>query len=310
MRALRPWLISLLVGVVMAAAGAARAQDDGPRVYQVTPQGARAFTAFAVAKRGNEGPEIGSVAPGKDIDTDLLVLRYVQTLRIGDRAFSPFVILPLGEARTTIHQPGVSTTTTSSGIGDAQFGATLGLIGSPALSADEFAVFAPRFNLALLGRIFFPTGDYTASRPVNLGSNRISYQVGLYTAFARGSSYRDPSLTTLEILPTLTFYEANNDPYAAGRSAKDTLFSVEAHLTRNLNRKVWVSGDLLYRRGGETTTDGVGDQNATHGWSAGGSIGFPFIDRTSLILTYQGVVHRDDDGPEGWFFRTALVVPF
>ena len=29
-----------------------------------------------------------------------------------------------------------------------------------------------------------------------------------------------------------------------------------------------------------------------------------------LPRAMQQVVERDDDGPDGWFFRTALVVPF
>ena len=68
--------------------------------------------------------------------------------------------------------------------------------------------------------------------------------------------------------------------------------------------------DVLYREGGETTTDGVSDGNALRGWSAGGSAAFAVSRRLTVILTYQEVVARSDQGPEGWFFRTALVLPF
>jgi hypothetical protein len=47
-----------------------------------------------------------------------------------------------------------------------------------------------------------------------------------------------------------------------------------------------------------------------HGWPAGGGLALPFVARTSLIFTYQHVVERSDDGPDGWFFRTAVVAPF
>jgi hypothetical protein len=30
----------------------------------------------------------------------------------------------------------------------------------------------------------------------------------------------------------------------------------------------------------------------------------------TVILTYEHVVERSDNGPDGWFFRAALVVPF
>ena len=97
-------------------------------------------------------------------------------------------------------------------------------------------------------------------------------------------------------------------PLALGSMA--ALFSVEGHLTHNLNRTTWLSADVLYRLGGETTTDGVAGSDATHGWSAGGSIGWALNPRATLILTYQQVIERDDDGPDGGFFRAALVLPF
>lgn len=289
--------------MLLSFAAPALAQDDGPRVYQLAPVGAQNITAFLVNKRGNETPEPGSISPGSDIDTDILVFRYARTFEVEGRQVTPFLILPTGEVRSTGKPK-------SSGFGDVQVGGTVGLIGAPALTPEEFAAFRPGFGMGLLGRIFFPTGDYSATKPLNLGSNRVAIQVGLPTVFAAGRSYRDPSLTSLELLPTLTFYRANDDPFGAERSEKDALFSVEAHLTHNLNSRVWVSADLLYRLGGETTTDGRSDDNGTHGWSAGFSAAVPFVSRTSLIFTYEQVIARSDDGPDGWFFRTALVAPF
>jgi hypothetical protein len=298
-----------LLAAAILAAPTARAQDDGPRVYQLTPKGAQAWTGFAVVKRGNEEPEVGTVIPGSDIDTDLVILRYVTTLSLGGRQFAPFVILPAGRTKFSIND-GVTPPASSSGFGDLQVGGVLGLIGSPALSPADYARFKPGFSAGLFAKVYFPTGAYSAAKPVNLGSNRHAFQIGLPTGFAWGTSYRDPRLTTLEVFPTLTVYADNDDPYGADRSSKDTLFSVEGHLTHNLDPPPWLSADLLYRRGGETTTDGVAAGDATHGWSAGGSVGWVLDPRATLILTYQQVIERDDDGPDGGFFRAALVLPF
>lgn len=293
----------VLVLLLTLGAGPARGQDDGPRVYQLAPVGAGVFTAFGVVKRGNETPEPGSFKPGVEIDTDIVVLRYAQTFEVAGRPLTPFAILPVGEVRST-------GAPASAGFGDAQLGATLGMIGAPALTPDEFAALKPRFSLAVLARIFLPTGAYDAATPVNLGSNRIAYQIGLPSVLANGRPYREPGYTGLEVMPTLTFYEDNNDPFGADRSAKDTLFSVEAHLIHSLSSRVWLSADVLYRDGGESSTDGLADGNSTRGWSAGASAAFPLTAWATAILTYEHVVERSDDGPDGWFFRTALVVPF
>lgn len=292
-----------LAAALLGLTAPAQAQDDGPRVYQLAPVGAQNVTAFLVNKRGNETPEPGSVEAGSQIDTDILVLRYARTFRLGRLPATPFLVVPSGRVRST-------GAPASSGLGDIQIGGTVGLIGAPALSPEAFATFAPGFGMSVLGRVYFPTGAYSQTKPVNLGANRIAYQIGLPTVFAAGRSYRDPALTSLELLPTLTFYETNPDPFVGGRSAKDALFSLEAHLTRNFGRRVWASADMLYRRGGETRTDGISDGNGMRGWSAGASLAMPFAFETSLIFTYQHVVERNDDGPDGWFFRTALVKPF
>lgn len=294
-------LRALFLLAFMAMTPGAFAQDDGARVYQLQPVGAKTFTAFAVAKRGNEAPEPGTFNPGIDTDTNIFVLRYVETFDLGGLPFSPFVIVPIGEVES-------SGAGRSGGFGDTQIGATLGLVGSPALSREDFASFRPGFGVSLFGRVFLPTGEYSNAQPVNLGSNRMAYQVGLPGAFTWGASYRDPSLTTLEIFPALTFYEDNDDPFVGTRSSKDPLLTVEAHLTHNLSQRVWLSADLLYRQGGETSTDGADDDNRMHGWSAGGTAAFP-MGPTALVLTYEHVIERRDEGPDGWFFRTALIVP-
>jgi hypothetical protein len=197
----------------------------------------------------------------------------------------------------------------SSGLGDIQIGGVVGLLGSPALEPGAYAQFRPPPAVGLLARAFFPTGEYNASQAINFGSNRVSYQLGLPASFAFGQSYLDPKLTTLDVLPTVTVY-GDNTPTGLTRIAKAPLLTVEGHLTHNFSRAVWVSGDLLYRQGGETTTNGIADHNPTHGLSVGGSVALQLNPRALVALTYEHVVERRDNGPIGWFFRTAVIVPF
>jgi hypothetical protein len=285
---------------------AARAQDDGARVYQLAPTGFQTFTAFIVNKRGNEGPDPGQTTPGSETRSDILVLRYARTFNLAGRQLTPFVIVPMG--RTKVIQ-GLGAATESSGFGDAQIGATFGLFGAPALSAQEYASFRPALSMSLLGRIYFPSGAYTSQQPVNLGANRFSYQLGLPTTIMLGQSFRDERLTALEVLPTVTFYEANHEPFGADKRTQAPMFSLEAHLTHNVTRRIWFSADLLYRDGGESRTDGAANHDPVHGWSAGGTAVLPLA-KTSLALTFEHVVKRWDQGPSGWFFRTALIAPF
>lgn len=305
---MRKWTPAILAALAASSATPAWAQDDGPRVYQLAPVGLQTLTAFLVNKRGNEGPDPGQTSPGSTTRTDILVGRYARTFSWRGRPVTPFAILPVGRLEVT---QGAGAGDVSSGLGDAQLGGTIGLFGAPALDAGEFAAFRPRLSASLLGRVFLPTGDYSSRRPVNLGANRFSYQLGVPTTFMFGQSYRDPRLTALEVLPTITFYSANQEPYGgADKRTQAPLFSVEAHLTHNLPHRIWLSADLLYRNGGESRTDGIDNGDPVHGWSAGASAALPFAGGTSLIFTYERVVKRWDAGPDGWFFRTAVVKAF
>jgi hypothetical protein len=307
LRDARRWAAAALAAASLAFAAPARAQDDGPRVYQLAPVGLQTLTAFLVNKRGDDGPDPGQTTPGSETRTDILVLRYARTFSLEGRQLTPFFILPTG--RLEVRQ-GAGSGDVSRGLGDAQLGATLGLVGAPALTPAAFADYRPMLSMSLLGRVFFPTGAYSGQQPVNLGANRFSYQLGLPTTFMFGQSFRDPRLTALEVLPTVTFYSSNRAPFAADVRTQSPMFSLEAHLTHNFTRRVWISADLLYRDGGASRTDGVDNEDPVHGLSAGGSAALPFVGKTSLIFTYEHVVQRWDLGPDGWFFRTALVAPF
>ena len=81
------------LGLALAAL-AAQAQDDGPRVYQLAPEGLQTLTAFLVDKRGDEGPDPGQTAPGSQTRTDIFVLRYARTFDWAGRQLTPFAILP------------------------------------------------------------------------------------------------------------------------------------------------------------------------------------------------------------------------
>jgi len=57
--------------------------------------------------------------------------------------------------------------------------------------------------LGLLGKVTLPTGSYDADRTLNLGANRTQVWLGMPFGWNIGSSYLDPHLTSIEVLPQL-----------------------------------------------------------------------------------------------------------
>ncbi|PII15825.1 hypothetical protein CR920_08445 [Stenotrophomonas indicatrix] len=288
----------------------AQAQDDGARGYQLAPVGTHQLTLQYISTHGNRSLDDSVVIPGADIDVNVGVLQYTQTFSAGPRSLAVFGVLPFGQVKASVDLPSQVFTTKSSGLGDAQAGVVLGLVGAPALGLKEYVSYKPGFSLGLLGKVFVPTGEYTSSRAVNLGTNRYAYQIGLPISYAIGNSYLDPNLTTFDLLPTVTFYGSNDDPFGANKTAQDEIYGIEGHVTRGLTKGWWISGDLLYRYGGETETDGISDNKTQRSLAVGATTGIAVSASSTLKLTYGKIVSRNENGKDGWMARAVLAWVF
>lgn len=289
---------------------AAPAQDDGARAYMLIPDGTRVATLQGIFLRANQSLAPGTVIPDAKIDIDVAVLQFTQTFSIAGSQSAVFAALPLGEVRGSLALPGGKISGKSSGAGDATLGAIFGLVGSPALMLKDYAAFRPGFSLGLLGKLIVPTGTYQSDKLINLGANRFTYQLGLPMTYSLGRSQLDPSLTTFELLPTVTFFDSNDSPFGADRVSQDPLLGIEAHITHNLGQAFWISGDARYTYGGETRTDGIDDDNIQEALALGVTANLYFSQQLSFKATYGGTVARSDNGPDGWMLRGMLNYAF
>ena len=160
-RAVASMLLATAFLFVLPVSGA-HAQGDGPRAYQLIPDGTRILALYGFFTRGNQSADPGTLIQGSHIDVNLGVLQYTHTFAVAGRQAAVFGVLPFGEVDGSLTVPGRTLSDRSSGIGDFQLGGILGLIGSPALSAKEYAAYQPGFALGALGKVLMPTGEYDA----------------------------------------------------------------------------------------------------------------------------------------------------
>jgi hypothetical protein len=162
----------------------------------------------------------------------------------------------------------------------------------------------------LLAKLFFPTGKYSPERSINIGANRWALRLGVPVVYAIGERMADPKLTTVELMPTVTFFGTNSHPFDAERSKQKPLFIFEGHATRGFSRNFWASLDLLWREGGEARVNGVDANNRQSALSLGATGVFALPRNFSLRVSYGGVVARNEHGPNGWMFRTIIGTAF
>jgi hypothetical protein len=292
----------VFLGLVLAASNA-HAQGDGPRVQLLSPVGANVLAPTYLDLSSNFNFAQDILVEGADITSRVGVATYIRFFRIGDR-FAQVWVNPIwgsvGGAvdvdQTTIHVPSVS------GLADPYLAMRVGLVGAPALTPAEFVKHTQRFQLHALVGAYVPVGDYDSNRPLNLGTNRWAIRLGLPMVVPFG---KPGGMTYLEINPGAVFYTTNSDPFGADRRTQDPLFIVESHLSHDFTPTFWGSVDLRYQTGGETTTDGVADDNRIGQLGGGVSLGYWFNRSLGLQASYGDIIAKNDDS-SGSLLRVRL----
>ena len=109
-----------------------------------------------------------------------------------------------------------------------------------------------------------------------------------------------------EVHPGVTLYGDNSDPAGgAGTVSQDPLYQVEFHLSRNFSPKWWGSIGGRYRNGGETSTDGIADDNKQDVLGGELTLGYAFTPHLGLQATY-GQVLTESDGSQSDMIRLRL----
>jgi hypothetical protein len=286
------------------AAQPALAIGDGPRAYQLVPAGSQILTFGYIGLDGNSSIDPAAIIRGSSIDVNVGFLQYARAFEFAGQQAGAFAIVPFGQVEGTLDfnaNPFIpdSVSNDSDGLADIALGVTFGITGAPNLPLAEYVAYKPGFAAGVIARLYLPTGAYDGDDLFNLGTNRWSFQLGGLFSQTFGQSFLDPRLTTIEVIPSVTFYGDNDDPFRGDTVAQDPLFTLEAHVTHNISRAVWVSADLYALSGGGTETDGVSDDNSKYSVGLGATVNVALSKSSSIKATYGEVVERNDAGMDG-----------
>jgi hypothetical protein len=302
----------LLCAAAFAASTNVLAQGDGPRAQAMLPVGVNVLVPTYLDLTGNFNPGGNILIPDADISSDVLLVTYMRGFALGKRYAQVYATPMIGDVdgRGTVAAPGggapLAIQVDHSGMLDPIVSFKVGLIGMEPLAPQEFAQRTPGFELAAFASVNAPFGDYESDRLVNLGTNVWSLRLGLPMMIPLGEARG----FFLELHPSVTFYEDNDDPTrGAGRVEQDPLFIVESHVLHNFNPKLWGSIDLRYRQGGETTTDGIEDNNESDVLGGGFTLGHALTPRFS-VQGSLGDVLTERDGSELEMCRFKVVYTF
>lgn len=191
---LAAWLLAAVLASPMFKATEAHAIDIIPQDYVPAPSGTNLTGLYYIYGQYGQlalsgGPTFKS---GTGLDSNIGIFRQIRYGDFDGRAWSLQLVVPFGGLNGQIagaSLPG------SSGLGDILVSAGLSFLPHP----------NPTYNIGFVLYTSLPTGDYRASRTLNLGANRVSFdaQIG-YTQALGEKFWFDAAIDGI-------FYTANDD---------------------------------------------------------------------------------------------------
>lgn len=257
--------------------------QDGPRAFHLVPEDTKIISLTTTL--------IGTENPNGEFGVVVLTPSYRQTFDLFGNVGAILIGMPVGSMSASLGG-GMLELETDPAQGDMFIGGLIGLVGSPSLSGMEYAQHKPGFRAGVAAKLFLPTGDYDPNRMINLGSNRWALHAALPISYVLGDTMLDPDLTTFELVPVVEIYGDNGEPFGgADVTGQAPVWGLQGHITRSFGPTVWASIDGYYAAGGETSTNGVGNDDAFEKITLGATLGLVLSQSTSLRLSYEKQVY-------------------
>jgi hypothetical protein len=300
-------VVALAVFLLLSPA-LARAQGDGPRSYWKGLTGTNVVPVIYTTVSGNTNPFDPShtVLADASFDATLMLAGYARALALSGRAATVSVLFPMGNLSGQAVVDGKTFVQSAGGFGDPMLQFGLNLVGPKAMKTiPDVLRYEPRLSIDMIGSLAVPIGEYNSDNPLNIGQNRWYGRIGAPIVWQIGN-WAPERRTTLEFLPAVWFFGANND-FVGKTMTNDVLFQLEGHVTHNFAKGFWGSLDGAWYTGAKATIDGVPGTKLNN---AGLSItaGYQINDNAQLTVGYGSTL--GDNAPSDLRlsqFRVTLI---
>lgn len=266
---------------------------DGARAFHLRPENSSDISLTMTMLHAEGTIDLGGFVDATDLDVAVVTPSYHHIFDLSGNAAAFLIGMPIGNVSFAT-SGGAIDVDTGIAQGDMFVGGVLGLVGMPALSRAEYYQHVPGFQASVESKLFLPTGDYDPDRIVNLGQNRWTLEASLPISYGMGDTMVDPELMTFELRPVVVIFGDNDDPYGpASTMSQAPVFGVEGHVTRNFGNSLWAAIDGYYETGGETSYDGVAQDNAIETLAVGATLGIVLSPQVAMRFSYRGLVHSN-----------------
>jgi hypothetical protein len=217
------------------------------------------------------------------VEMDTWLFGYVRTFELLDRSARVEIRQAWQEGQWSGLVNGTPASVEREGLADTVVRLGVNLLGAPPLAGKAYAEYRAATEVeTIVGAglvVQLPTGDYLEDKLINLGSNRFTFRPQL------GVQHQHHNWS-FEATAMAWIYTDNTSFLVDGRLEQDPLYTLDGSVVYTFDSGIWVSANAGIGVGGQTSVNGVenDDRREDVGWAVG--IGFPVTRSLGLRATY------------------------
>jgi hypothetical protein len=242
--------VGLFVAVLVLGIPAVSAQELTPAAYTPAPYGINVVNTALTVNSGDL--TFVPTVPIEEASAQIGIMTagYIRTFDLAGRSANVNVTVPYLVGDLEGLYLGEPATAERAGLGDMGVRLAVNLLGAPAMSPKEFKQYRPKTLIGASLVVKGPTGQYDPSKLINIGTNRWAFkpEVGFVQVIGKWA---------VDAFIGAWLFTDNDDFFGGSTRAQDPILSTQFHVRRAFSRKVWAAIDANFWYGGETTVDGV-----------------------------------------------------
>ena len=270
-------------------------QFTDPRYYDNTPVNVNQLETVYGYARSDTSLDTSIVVGYAQLNLNFGALEYTRYFSFLRHAAWVEPAVPFGDLRGSI--TGIKFRGSSTGTGDSSYQVGILMKGGKALSVAQFANYHPATTLGTSLSMTAPTGQYSADKLLNLGSNRWSFKPEFAVAFPFGPQKK----WEFDTYVNAYFYTENTSYHGAETFQQKPLPGVEGHISYTFQSRVWASLDTRYSFGGDTFVDSIDQNNAQENFTLGSEVNLSLNSRNTLVFEFGKLIVHENGPAYGGF---------
>ncbi len=288
-------VLRALVAPLLASGAAAVAQDLEPRRWTHLPVDTNVLSVGYLFTKGDIQFDPALRIQNAEVEQHTFLASYTRYFALFDTTARVDVVVPYQSGDWQGLLDGAPATVERDGFADPVVRLSANLAGAPALRGEDFVNFQREHEVntavAAAVELRLPLGEYKEDKLINLGQNRFVIAPQLGVLHTRGPwSY--------ELTGTVACFTDNDEFFGSNTLEQGPLFTLQAHVTRVFDDGWWLSAGAGYGWAGETTINGVEQDDEKGNLLVGGSFGFRIGASQGVRIAYLHADPRTETGAE------------